>query len=104
MSKQPIFGDILRAARKAQGLTQSQLEARSGIGIRNIAYLECGDSNPNLSTMLILATALGVNLRIEFEADPAPVVQASADEKVYDFKSFLADNADLVLGFKPREE
>jgi transcriptional regulator with XRE-family HTH domain len=85
--QQPIFGDILRAARKAQGMTQSQLEEKSGITVRNIAYLECGDSNPNLSTMVLLADSLGLRLRIEFEREVIPI----AEDRVYDFQTFLRE-------------
>ena len=70
MSKQPVFGDILRAAREAQGLSQMELSNRSGVFWRNIQYLEKNQTNPSMRTMSLLAMGLGAQLVIGFKTDP----------------------------------
>jgi transcriptional regulator with XRE-family HTH domain len=70
MAEHTKFGDLLRAARTAQGLTFEELESRSGVYRRNIQYLEKGVTNPNLRTLMLLAAGLGANLKIDFEFDP----------------------------------
>lgn len=67
MSDHTNFGDILRAARLAQGLTIDELSSRSGVGRRNIAYLEKGQTNPAWQTMMLLSMGLGANLDISFK-------------------------------------
>lgn len=76
MPKQPVFGDILLAARRAQGLTQDDLANRSGVASRLISTLERGHSSPTYRTILLLTAGLGAQLVIGFKtADseaPAP--------------------------------
>lgn len=54
-------------ARKAAGLTQKQLAAKSGIAQGDISKLENGNGNPSLKTLQRLAAAMGTRLRLEFE-------------------------------------
>lgn len=52
----------LRTARKRAGLSQKQLEAKSGIDQPTISRLETGDNtNPTFATVEKLAAALGIN-------------------------------------------
>jgi predicted ATPase/transcriptional regulator with XRE-family HTH domain len=52
---------LLRARRRAIGLTQSELAARAGIGVRTVRDLERGRaSRPQRSTVELLANALGL--------------------------------------------
>ena len=50
--------------RKARGMTQRQLAAKSGIQQAEISRIEAGTSNPTLSTVAILAGALGAELSL----------------------------------------
>lgn len=75
MPKQPVFGDILLAARRAQGLTQEELANRSGVNLRLISTLERGQSSPTYRTILLLTAGLGAQLVIGFRtADEEPAV------------------------------
>lgn len=65
--KQPVFGDILRAAREAQGMSQVELADRSGVALRNIQYLERNQSNPSYRTILMVTAGLGAQLEIGFK-------------------------------------
>jgi transcriptional regulator with XRE-family HTH domain len=51
--------------RKAAGLTQRQLAAKSGVQQADISRLEAGDANPTLATIAALAYALGAELALE---------------------------------------
>ncbi|MEL5961189.1 helix-turn-helix transcriptional regulator, partial [Streptomyces sp. CLV115] len=53
------LGTLLRRLRKQSGLTQEQLEARSGVSVRTIRRLETGRSSDHrLGTVNLLADAL----------------------------------------------
>ena len=53
------FGERLRAMRLLRGLTQKQLEAKTGIDKGRISAFENGHINPRLSTVLRFTEALG---------------------------------------------
>ncbi len=65
------FGAYYRLARqvfdlrKAAGLTQRQLAAKSGVQQADISRIEAGDANPTLATIAALAYALGAQLALE---------------------------------------
>ncbi|PXY29108.1 XRE family transcriptional regulator [Prauserella coralliicola] len=55
------FGVLLRDARRRAGLTQDELAARSGVGVRTIRRLETGSgTDPRIGTVTLLAVALDV--------------------------------------------
>lgn len=56
------FGSALRAARERAGLTQPELEARSGVSVPAIARYEAGRRAPALAEALVLAQLLGFSL------------------------------------------
>ena len=51
-------------ARKEQGLSQRDLEEISGVKQPQIARLEHGDSNPQLTTLLKVLAAMGKTLAV----------------------------------------
>src|SRR5512143_4031912 len=51
--------------RKAAGLTQRQLAAKSGVQQADISRIEAGDANPTLATIAALAFSLGAELALE---------------------------------------
>ena len=58
----------LRAVRKAAGITQMALAAKSGVGIATVNRLELYPLNLQLETALKLAAALGVEVGDVFPA------------------------------------
>lgn len=62
------FGRVLRAKRKALGLSQEELAARAGIAMRYVSLLECNKRQPTITTLHALASALDVRMS-EFIAD-----------------------------------
>jgi HTH-type transcriptional regulator/antitoxin HipB len=58
------LGHVLRAARKAQGLTQAELAARAGVWQRTVSNIETGASGAKADTIFDLLAALDLELRI----------------------------------------
>src|SRR5687768_14693966 len=57
----PGFDAVLRRHRQKVGLTQEELAARAGVGVRTVRDLERGRaSRPQRTTVDLLATALGL--------------------------------------------
>jgi HTH-type transcriptional regulator/antitoxin HipB len=66
---QKEIGRMIRDARKAEGLTQKDLAARSNILQSNLSRLENGKSVPSLRTFYRLATALNKEVEVSL-VDP----------------------------------
>jgi HTH-type transcriptional regulator/antitoxin HipB len=58
------LGQTLRAARKAQGLTQAELAARAGVWQRTVSNIETSASGAKADTIFDLLAALDLELRI----------------------------------------
>jgi transcriptional regulator with XRE-family HTH domain len=50
--------------RKAAGLTQRQLAAKSSVQQADISRIEAGDANPTIATIAALAYALGAEITL----------------------------------------
>ena len=61
MDMRRLVGRNLERIRRAQGLTQEQLEARSGFSQQYLSGLERGRRTPTVVTVYELAQALGVS-------------------------------------------
>jgi y4mF family transcriptional regulator len=57
-------GDAVRQRRKALGLTQAELAAVAGVGIRFVSELERGKPTAELSKALQVLSVLGLNLHV----------------------------------------
>ncbi len=66
MSAQKIkkLGEIIKAARKEQGLTQEQLAATTGVGVRFIRELEHGKESCHIGKALTVVAMLGIDIEI----------------------------------------
>lgn len=67
------FGKLIRDTRKTNNVTQKELAAACGTGIRFIRELEKGKASCELGKALLVATMLG----IRFEAMPPQLMDAS---------------------------
>jgi len=63
------LGETVRKARKDQGLTQQQLAAVCGVGIRFIRELERGKESCHLGKSLKALRMLGMNISVEGHGD-----------------------------------
>lgn len=53
------FGIALRAVREANGLSQAELAEEAGVTHTYISHIEAGRRIPHVTTVRLLATALG---------------------------------------------
>ena len=60
-------GSLLRAARKAAGLTQAELARRAGVTQSVISAYEAGRREPSVATLSRLVDAAGATLRLKVE-------------------------------------
>lgn len=58
------IGQIIRTARKAQGLTQAQLAATCGTGVRFIRELEHGKESCQVAKTMMVVQMLGMEILI----------------------------------------
>ena len=61
MDMRRLVGHNVARIRRAKGLTQEQLEERSGFSQQYLSGLERGQRNPTVVTLYELAQALGVS-------------------------------------------
>ncbi len=59
---QRLFGEVVRAERKRQRLTQEELAHRSGLSAVFVSDIERGVENATLQTIAKLAKGLGVRI------------------------------------------
>lgn len=60
----PTLGARIRQAHKAMGLRQDELAAAAGVGLRFLVELERGKLTVQLSKVLAVLLAIGLDLRI----------------------------------------
>jgi y4mF family transcriptional regulator len=58
------LGDIVRAARKSEGLRQDELAGAAGVGLRFIVDLEAGKPTAQIGKTLQVLAALGCSIEI----------------------------------------
>ena len=61
------IGHMVRTTRKAQGLTQQQLAATTGVGVRFIRELEQGKQSCHMGKALAVLSMLGLDIMIDGE-------------------------------------
>ena len=59
-----MLGTLIRAARKEQGLTQEQLSATCGVGVRFIRELEQGKETCQIGKAIMVVQMLGLDILI----------------------------------------
>jgi len=78
-------GRRLRALRKTRGLTIAQVAEMSGFSEGHLSSLETGATSPTLSTLAILASAIGTEMAAFFplhEREPVHIHRASDSTQV----------------------
>lgn len=71
------IGELVRRARKSHKVSQKELAAASGTGIRFIRDLERGKPTCELEKVLVVLAMLGIHL----EADVPPTLSQVSDHK-----------------------
>jgi HTH-type transcriptional regulator / antitoxin HipB len=62
------FGQLLQGRRKALGLSQTALGARAGVSQKRMSALELGPERITLERLLLLLSALGLELVVQEKA------------------------------------
>jgi transcriptional regulator with XRE-family HTH domain len=71
-SVEHLIAGRVRELRAARNWTLDEAATALGISRRSLAMIERGDANPNLTTLLRVASGLGVSLASLVEAEPEP--------------------------------
>jgi y4mF family transcriptional regulator len=64
------LGALIRAERKAQGLTQEELAALSGVGVRFVRELELGKDSCRVGLALTVMKTLGLHVNVASRSAP----------------------------------
>lgn len=70
----PDVGRRIRALREGQGSSLRALSERSGLSINAISLIERGENSPTVSSLHLLATALGVSISDLFQDEQEQTV------------------------------
>lgn len=90
------FGARLRALRRGRGLSLEELEARTGLSRSSLTKYERGLGNPTLTTLALLADALGVAVSalLREEPDwPVPLLFDAVEQALAPMETGLAQKA-----------
>jgi len=68
MDKTKHLGKLIRETRKSQKLTQEQLAATTGVGVRFIRELEQGKESCHIGKVLLVLAMLGIDVQISGES------------------------------------
>lgn len=62
------FGQLVRKTRKQQGLSQSELSAATGAGVRFIRELEQGKDSCHIGKAFMVCAMLGLDIQVNGES------------------------------------
>lgn len=82
MNEAVLFGQLLRATRKAHNLGQAELAEKVGIGAKHLGRVERGEKLPSFELIIALATAIGESPSVFFEFENATVDQRMVKERL----------------------
>ena len=66
------LGALIKDERKRQGLTQIELGKMTGLNQTTLSLIEKGKPSVQLQTILVLLSALNLNIQIGSREQPAP--------------------------------
>jgi len=64
VTKTREIGNAIKIARKSQGMTQEQLAAVAGVGVRFVRELEQGKESCHLGKTILVINMLGIGLSL----------------------------------------
>lgn len=86
MNEAELFGQGVRAARKARKMNLGQLAEKADMGVKHLGRIERGEKQPSFELIIALAKAMNVSPSVFFQFD-----DARADQK------FLKEQLRLLL-------
>ena len=82
MNEATLFGQLLRATRKAHNMGQAELAEKVGIGAKHLGRVERGEKVPSFELIIALANAMGESPSVFFEFENARVDQKVVKERL----------------------
>ena len=79
------IGQRIQQARKARGMTQSQLATKLDISTKYLSNIECGDKVPKFETFVAIANALEVDantLLVDVLTVSSAIISSEISEKL----------------------
>lgn len=79
------MGQRIQQARKARGMTQSQLATKLDISTKYLSNIECGDKVPKFETFVAIANALEVDantLLVDVLTVSSAIISSEISEKL----------------------
>jgi transcriptional regulator with XRE-family HTH domain len=83
MDQFKLFGQRVRAIRKAAELTQEGTAERAGIAPNFLGYIERGEKRPSLEVVFALAKALGVPAQTFFSFDRTEMDEKTLRKRIH---------------------
>jgi transcriptional regulator with XRE-family HTH domain len=77
MNEATLFGQLVRATRKAHKMGQAELAEKVGIGAKHLGRVERGEKLPSFELIIALANEMGESPSVFFEFE-----NARADQKI----------------------
>jgi len=77
MNQAELFGQLVRATRKARKMNLGQLAEKADTGVKHLGRIERGEKQPSFELIIALAKALNISPPIFFQFE-----DVRADEKV----------------------
>lgn len=71
MDEAALFGQLLRATRKAHKLRLGQLAEKADTGVKHLGRIERGEKQPSFELIIALAKAMNVSPSVFFEFEDA---------------------------------
>jgi transcriptional regulator with XRE-family HTH domain len=75
MNEAALFGQLLRATRKAHKLRLGQLAEKADTGVKHLGRVERGEKQPSFELIIALAKAMNVSPSVFFRFEDAQVEQ-----------------------------
>lgn len=82
MNEATLFGQLLRATRRAHNLGQAELAEKVGIGAKHLGRVERGEKLPSFELIIALANAMGESPSVFFEFENARVDQKVVKDRL----------------------
>ncbi len=75
MNEAELFGQLVRATRKARKMNLGQLAEKADTGVKHLGRIERGEKQPSFELIVALAKAMNVSPSVFFQFEDARVDQ-----------------------------
>jgi transcriptional regulator with XRE-family HTH domain len=82
MNEAELFGQLVRATRKARKMNLGQLAEKADTGVKHLGRIERGEKQPSFELIIALAKAMNVSPSIFFQFEDAQADQKFLKEQL----------------------